>query len=64
MSHTREVACDRCLGTGKIWDYRARDIVVGANEVPEHTYEVECPSCLGQGHVRINPEEGNKNVPE
>lgn len=58
MSYTKEVKCDRCDGTGKVWDYQARDIVFGTDEVPDHTIEVECPSCLGQGHARENPKEG------
>lgn len=55
MSHSIEVVCEHCEGTGTVTDYVARDIQLGSDEVPEHTVQVQCPTCLGQGHMRINP---------
>lgn len=56
MSETKEVPCDVCNGSGEIevWEYSARDVQIGTNEVPEHTMmaKVPCRSCLGSGHVR------------
>lgn len=55
MSHSKEIPCPTCGGDGWVWDYAARDLVMGQNEVPDHTMQVECGTCLGQGHIREDP---------
>ena len=63
MSYSKEVPCARCDGTGKVWEYSARDLLFGMPDVPDHTFEVDCPECLGQGHVRENPKPEPTNEP-
>ena len=43
---TRPVTCDRCNGTGVVWD---TDL-----ENPRLQTSRTCPSCLGQTHVQEN----------
>ena len=57
MAYTKQIECPRCGGTGKLWDYTAKDIIFGFDEVPDHTIEIQCHECLGQGHISVNPEE-------
>jgi len=44
---TRTVPCDRCTGTGYVWDNDLRSTVQTSRL---------CPSCQGQAHVQENVE--------
>ena len=56
MAYTKEVVCPHCNGAGKVYEYTAKDILFGTDEVPDHTFARECGVCLGQGHICVNPE--------
>ncbi len=44
---TRTVPCDRCNGTGVVWDTDLHSTVQTSRL---------CPSCLGQAHLQENVE--------
>jgi len=45
---TRTVPCDRCNGTGVVWDTDLENAKLQTSRL--------CPSCLGQAHLQENVE--------
>lgn len=45
---TRTVPCDRCNGTGVVWDTDLENAKLQTSRL--------CPSCKGQAHVQENVE--------
>ena len=60
MSHTKEIQCEVCEGTGKVPDHDLGKLIGNQWVVEEKKV---CWSCGGSGHARENTPEKPEDAP-